>query len=80
MPLVDHLGDDMTTNRKRRGRGNHIDGALFPAMVLHVRTGDCLLAGPGLGCACGVRDFDGNERDDLIQQVKARMGTDDGHE
>ncbi|MFA6312508.1 MAG: hypothetical protein WCV99_04210 [Sterolibacterium sp.] len=40
---------------------------------MHIETGDCCLAGEGRGCFCGLRDFDGNERDDLIEQVKARM-------
>jgi hypothetical protein len=54
---------------------------MYPAMVMHTETGDCLLAGAGLGCACGIRDADGEERADLILTIKERMkGGGDGHE
>ncbi|TAN83853.1 MAG: hypothetical protein EPN14_02720 [Gallionella sp.] len=63
----------MPTNRKRRTRGKSFDENMFDAMVIHVKLGDCLLAGNGLGCACGPRGADGKERPDLIRQVKERM-------
>lgn len=64
----------MPTNRKRRTRGKAPDD--YELMALHVQFGDCLLAGAGLGCACGLRGEDGKEREDLIRQIKARkVGT-----
>lgn len=61
----------MGTTRRRRSR-QHVEIDLDLARM-HIETGDCCLAGEGRGCFCGLRDFDGNERDDLIEQVKARM-------
>ena len=61
----------MPTTRRRRSR-QHVEIDLDLARM-HIETGDCCLAGEGRGCFCGLRDFDGNERDDLIEQVKARM-------
>ena len=63
----------MPTNRKRRTRGTTLSEVMFPAMAIHIVKGDCLLAGYGLGCACGLRGADGNEREDLIAQIKERM-------
>lgn len=63
----------MPTNRKRTRRGRNFDEGMFDVMVMHVKQGDCLLAGYGLGCACGLRGEDGQEREDLIRQIKARM-------
>ncbi|MFA6312646.1 MAG: hypothetical protein WC681_14280 [Sterolibacterium sp.] len=61
----------MPTVRKRRSRQRvEID---LDLARMHIETGDCCLAGEGRGCFCGLRDFDGNESDDLIEQVKARM-------
>jgi len=59
-----------TTRRRRSHQRVEID---LDLARMHIETGDCCLAGGGRGCACGIRDFDGNERDDLIEQVKARM-------
>lgn len=77
MALAAPLGRDaMATNRKRRTRGAAIDGGMYEAMVIHAKQGDCFLAGEGLGCACGLRGADGNEREDLISQIKERMAND----
>jgi|GEM_PF-2871347 len=54
----------MPTVRKRRSRhAAEID----PEMIrMHLEHGDCLLAGPGLGCGCGLRAPDGSLRTDLL--------------
>lgn len=61
----------MPTNRTRRKRGKAPDD--YELMAYHVQIGDCLLAGAGLGCACGIRGEDGIEREDLIRQIKERV-------
>jgi hypothetical protein len=47
----------MPTNRTRRARA-----AIAPysgLTAVHLGIGDCLCAGPGRGCACGLRDENG---------------------
>lgn len=61
----------MPTTRKRKA---HSSIELNGLVRMHIETGDCLIAGPGKGCGCGLRDYDGNERDDLVRMFKARMG------
>jgi len=63
----------MPTNRKRTRRGRTLDEGMHGAQVIHVELGDCLLAGKGLGCACGLRGEDGREREDMIRQIKATV-------
>lgn len=66
----------MPTTRKRKAHGR----IEFNGLVrMHIETGDCLIAGPGKGCGCGLRDYDGNERDDLVRMMKARMGDNHDH-
>jgi hypothetical protein len=68
--LAVRLGGDMATNRKRQAHGRvELNGL----MRFHIETGDCLIAGPGKGCGCGLRDYEGNERADLVRLMKARM-------
>jgi len=66
----------MPTTRKRLAHGRIIE--LNGLVRMHLETGDCLIAGPGKGCACGLRDAAGNERDDLVRMMKSRM--EDSHD
>ena len=51
----------MPTTRKRK---THNSIELNGFVLTHLELGDCLIpAGPGKGCYCGLRDHDGNERD-----------------
>lgn len=60
----------MPTTRKRQAHGRvELNGM----MRMHIETGDCLIAGLGKGCGCGLRDYDGNERDELVRVMQARM-------
>lgn len=60
----------MSTTRTRKAHGRiELNGLVRH----HLETGDCLIAGAGKGCHCGLRDADGNERHDLIKQLKARI-------
>ena len=68
----------MPTTRKRRSRNAVIE--LDDAVRLHLETGDCCLAGPGLGCGCGLRGPDGAEREDLVSMFKKRMAARDSEE
>ena len=63
----------MPTNRKRTRRGRNLDEVMHKAQVVHVKEGDCYLAGAGLGCGCGLRGEDGKEREDLARQITARI-------
>lgn len=64
----------MPTTRRRRSR-QHVEIDLDLARM-HIETGDCCLAGEGRGCFCGLRDFDGNENEVLIQEVAKRISAD----
>lgn len=57
----------MTTTRSRRERGREIE--FGRPMQTHLETGDCLLAGPGQGCDCGLRGSDGVLRTDLARRM-----------
>lgn len=70
--LVAHRGNNMPTTRKRKAHGKI---EFNEATRLHLEIGDCLLAGPGKGCGCGLRDYDGNEREDLACVMQTYMGT-----
>lgn len=63
----------MPTKRTRKGRNGQLGGAMYLSQQFHAKEGDCLLAGPGKGCACGLRDYEGNERKDLIAEILSRM-------
>lgn len=72
MPLAAHPGSEaMPTTRKRKAHGSIEFNELTR---MHLETGDCLIAGPGKGCGCGLRDYDGNEREDLARVMQSRMG------
>jgi hypothetical protein len=60
----------MPTTRKRQAHGRV---ELTGLVRVHLELGDCLIAGLGKGCGCGLRDYDGNERDDLVRVMKIRM-------
>jgi len=64
MASAAHLDADMPTTRKRRSRhAVEID----PDMIrMHLEHGDCLLAGPGLGCGCGAIRPDGTLHPTLV--------------
>lgn len=63
----------MPTKRRRRGHTS-LDPALDEARRFHVETGDCLLAGPERGCACGLRLPDGEEDTAGIHAARERFG------
>lgn len=61
----------MPTTRKRK---THNSIELNEFVRMHLETGDCLIpSGPGKGCYCGLRDHDGNEREDLIRVMRERL-------
>jgi hypothetical protein len=55
-----------TRHRRAHGRVAEFD----EAMRLHLTDGDCLLAGPGAGCGCGVVGPDGAYRHDLAHAAR----------
>ncbi len=61
----------MPTTRKRRPREPEI--VLDAATRVHLELGDCLLAGRGNGCGCGLRDYNGHERTDVIALLRQRL-------
>ena len=62
----------MPTNRRYRRRlRTVIDDEL---QRLHLEEGDCLLAGPGRGCTCGLRGEDGIERPEVLAEARKRLG------
>lgn len=62
----------MPTTRRRR---SHQYVEIDPDMLrMHLEFDDCLLAGPGLGCGCGLRGPDGVLREELIREIRARDG------
>ena len=59
----------MPTKRRRTA---HVRTDLdYELMAFHMEMGDCLLAGRGKGCGCGLVDADGMFRDDLLEQLRA---------
>jgi hypothetical protein len=72
----------MPTKRTRRPR-QRIE--FDEVVLLHLQTGDCLLAGPGEGCGCGLIGPDGVLRRDLERAAREHFGlrkgaSDDGDE
>lgn len=61
----------MPTTRKRKAHSRTIE--LDDIVLIHLELGDCLLAGPGKGCFCGLRDAEGNERHDLVRVMKLQV-------
>lgn len=61
----------MPTTRKRK---THNSIELNGFVLTHLEIGDCLIPAAGKGCFCGLRDHDGNEREDLTLSMQARMG------
>ena len=61
----------MTTKRTRRAHGRIAE--FDDAMRLHLESGDCLLAGAGKGCGCGLVGPDGVFRDGLARAARAHF-------
>lgn len=66
----------MPTKRTRREH-RHVPADDEPQRF-HITTGDCLLAGPGDGCACGLRRPDGIEDEAAIRAARVRLGIFEG--
>jgi hypothetical protein len=59
---------------KRHRRVHAIVAADDNLQAIHLELGDCLLAGPGKGCVCGLRRPDGTEDDVAIRAARKRLG------
>ena len=61
----------MPTKRVRRARPQVFQ--VDEATLTHLRKGDCFLAGPGRGCACGLRRADGSEDVETTNRLRKEM-------